>query len=163
MDRYAELCAEAAGQTDAVIAYEFMPFDVNVNSLDAALQVVEGAGAANGGLVIDTWHMSKLGIAPDDLRRIPLPYLGWIELSDGRFENMEDPIDEVVNHRDLPGEGEFDIQGYVDACRDHGYPGPWAVEVLSEELRNNPIEVIFKRAYESTAAYVTAGVGEGVR
>ena len=43
-----------------------MPFDVNVHDLDAALEVVGGAGAANGGIAIDTWHMSKLGIAPDD-------------------------------------------------------------------------------------------------
>ena len=57
----------------------------------------------------------------------------------------------------IAGEGEFDIQGYVDACRDHGYPGPWGVEVLSEELRNNPIEVIFKRAYDSTAAFAGGG------
>ena len=44
------------------------------------------------------------------------------------------------------------MRGYVEACRDHGYPGPWGVEVLSEELRNNPIDVIFRRAYEATAA-----------
>ena len=29
------------------------------------MEVVEGAGAKNGGVVIDTWHMSKLDIAPD--------------------------------------------------------------------------------------------------
>ena len=81
--------------------------------------------------------MSKLGIAPDDLRRIPLEYLSWIELSDGQFADMDDPIDEVINHRNLPGEGEFDIKGYVKVCQDHGYPGPWGVETLSEELRNN--------------------------
>jgi sugar phosphate isomerase/epimerase len=161
-EAYAELCADAAKRTDAKILYEFMPFDPNVDSLDKALQVVEGAGADNGGVVIDTWHMAKLGIAPDELRRIPVHYLGWIELSDGRLEWMEDRLDEVINHRNLPGEGEFDIQGYVDACRDHGYPGPWGVEVLSEELRNNPIEVIFKRAYDSTAAFVGGGVKGGV-
>ncbi len=65
---------------------------------------------------------------------------------------MDDPIDEIVNHRELPGEGEFDLRGYVEVCQDHGYPGPWGVEVLSEELRNNPIDVIFRRAYETTAA-----------
>jgi sugar phosphate isomerase/epimerase len=160
-ERYAELCADAVNHTDAKILYEFMPFDVNVDGLDKALQVVEGAGADNGGVVIDTWHMAKLGIAPDELRRIPVRYLGWIELSDGRNEWMEDRLDEVINHRNLPGEGEFDIQGYVDACRDHGYPGPWGVEVLSEELRNNPIDVIFKRAYNSTATFV-GGVKGGV-
>jgi sugar phosphate isomerase/epimerase len=131
-----------------------MPFDVNVNTLDAALQVVEGAGASNGGLVIDTWHMSKLDIAPDDLRRIPLEYLSWIELSDGQFEDMEDAIAEVTRFRALPGEGEFDIPGYVAVAQDMGYPGPWGVEVLSDELRSHPIEEIFDRSYETTMSQI---------
>ena len=151
-ERFGELCADAAQHTSAGILYEFMPFDVNVHSVDAALQVMEGAGADNAGVVIDTWHMSKLGIAPDDLRRIPLRYLTWIELSDGQKQNMDDLVDETVNHRRLPGEGEFDLRGYVEVARDMGYEGPWGVEVLSEELRNLPIEEIFKRAYESTVS-----------
>jgi sugar phosphate isomerase/epimerase len=157
-EKYAELCADAANHTDAKIAYEFMPFDVNVHSLDAALQVVEGAGAPNGGLVIDTWHMSKLDIKPDDLRRIPLEYLTWIELSDGQYEDMEDSIAEVTRFRALPGEGEFDIPGYIAVAQDMGYPGPWGVEVLADSLRNNPIEVIFDRSYESTASQFKAEV-----
>ena len=149
-ERFGDLCAEAAQHTDAKIVYELMPFDVNVNSLDTALQVVGGAGAENGGIAIDTWHMSKLGIEPDDLRRIPLEYLSWVELSDGRRDDMDDVVDETINHRALPGEGEFDVRGFVEVCRDHGYPGPWGVEVLSEELRNNPIDVIFRRAFDTT-------------
>jgi sugar phosphate isomerase/epimerase len=152
VERYGELCADAATRTSATIAYEFMPFDVNVRDLDSALALVEGAGAANGGLVIDTWHMAKLGIAPADLRRIPLEYLSWVELSDGMVESMPDLIDETVNHRRLPGEGEFDLRGYVNVARDMGYPGPWGVEVLSDELRNSTMEDIFRRAYETTAA-----------
>jgi sugar phosphate isomerase/epimerase len=157
-ERFAELCADAADHHAAKIVYELMPFDVNVHSLDAALDVVEGAGAANGGIAIDTWHMAKLGIAPDDLKRIPAEYLGWVELSDGRREDMDDLVDETVNHRRLPGEGEFDVPAYVEACREHGYRGPWGVEVLSEELRNLPMEEIFRRAYETTSAQFRAGV-----
>ena len=118
-----------------MVAYEFMPFDVNVDNLDAALAVVEGAGAKNGGLVIDTWHMSKLGIAPDDLKRIPLEYLTWVELSDGKLEWMEDHIEETTRFRKLPGEGEFDIRGYIRAAREMGYDDAWGIEVLSDELR----------------------------
>ena len=151
-ERFGELCDIAAERTDAKIVYEFMPFDTNVRSLDSALEVVGGAARSNGGIAIDTWHMSKLGIAPDDLRRIPLEYMSWIELSDGQVADMDDPIDEVINHRNLPGEGEFDIHGYIEACQDHGYTGPWGVETLSEELRNNTIDVIFRRAYDTTAA-----------
>ncbi len=157
-EAFAELCADAADHTAATVVYEFMPFDVNVNTLDAALELVQNAGAANGGLAIDTWHMSKLGIAPDDLRRISPEHLAWVELSDGQFENMEDPVDETVNHRRLPGEGEFDIPGYVAVASEIGYAGPWGVEVLSEELRSQPMEQAFQRAYETTAAQFRAGV-----
>jgi sugar phosphate isomerase/epimerase len=151
-EAFADLCQDAAAHTSAKVAYEFMPFDVNVNTLDAALQLASGAAQPNGGLAIDTWHMSKLGIGPKELERIPVEHLVWVELSDGRMEDMPDLIEETVNHRRLPGEGEFDIPGYVDACREAGYPGPWGVEVLSEELRKLPIEQEFKRAYETTAA-----------
>jgi sugar phosphate isomerase/epimerase len=157
-EEFAALCDDAADHTDATVVYEFMPFDVNVNTLDAALTLVTDAGRANGGLAIDTWHMSKLGIVPDELRRIPPRYLSWVELSDGQIQDMEDRIDEAINHRRLPGEGEFDIPGYVDVLRDVGYEGPWGVEVLSTELRSLPIEQEFERAYETTAAQFRAGV-----
>jgi len=157
-ERFAELCADAAEHHAATIAYEIMPFDPNVRTLDDVITVAAGAGAPNGGIAIDTWHMGKLGIAPEELRRIPLEHLAWIELSDGRREDMADPVDETINHRRLPGEGEFDVAAYVEVGRDMGYPGPWGVEVLSEELRNLPMEEIFKRAYETTSAQFRAGV-----
>jgi sugar phosphate isomerase/epimerase len=151
-EAYAELCADAAEHHDAKIVYEFMPPDVNVQTLETALAIVEGADAPNGGLAIDTWHMAKLGIEPDALRSVPAHHLGWVELSDGRWENMPDPVDETINHRELPGEGEFPILEYVAAVRDAGYAGPWGIEVLSEKLRNLPIEEIFDRAYETGSA-----------
>jgi sugar phosphate isomerase/epimerase len=156
-ERFAELCADAAQHTDALVAYEFMPFDVNVHTLEAALEVVGGAGAANGVIAVDTWHCGKLGIAPEDLRAIPRELLGWVELSDGQYANRPDPVDEVVNHRALPGEGEFDIRGYVRVCQEIGYGGPWGVEVLSEKLRELPIDAMFDRTYETTSAQFSAG------
>jgi sugar phosphate isomerase/epimerase len=155
-ERFAELCADAAEHHDARIVYEFMPPDVNVHDLDTALALVEGANAPNGSLAIDTWHMAKLGITPDALRTAPAQWLGWVELSDGQWEDMPDPIDETINHRELPGEGEFPIRAYVAAVRDAGYEGPWGVEVLSDKLRALPIEDIFDRAYLTTSAQLSA-------
>ena len=37
VESFAELCQDAANHTNAKVAYEFMPFDVNVNTLDTAL------------------------------------------------------------------------------------------------------------------------------
>jgi sugar phosphate isomerase/epimerase len=151
-EAYAELCADAAEHHDAKVVYEFMPPDVNVQDLDTALSIVEGADAPNGGLAIDTWHMSKLGIAPDELRSVPARHLGWVELSDGHYRDMDDPVDETINHRELPGDGEFPIREYVAAVRDAGYAEPWGVEVLSQKLRALPIDQIFDRAAETTRA-----------
>ena len=131
-----------------------MPFDVErARRSTPCSQVVEGAGAPNGGIVIDTWHMGKLGIEPDDLRRIPLEYLTWIELCDGQFENMEDPIDETITRfRALRARASSTSPATSRSPQDMGYPAPWGVEVLSDELRNIPIEEIFDRSYETTSA-----------
>ncbi|MGH2927936.1 MAG: sugar phosphate isomerase/epimerase family protein, partial [Solirubrobacteraceae bacterium] len=83
IEELAALCDLASDHTDAKIAYEFMPFDVNVRTLDTALALVDGADRANCGLAIDTWHMAKLGITPADVARIPKRHLAWVELSDG--------------------------------------------------------------------------------
>jgi sugar phosphate isomerase/epimerase len=152
VEAFGELCADAATHTDAAIAYEFMPYDAVVNTLDKALAVVEGADAPNGGLAFDTWHLGKLEIAPEELRRVPPRFVSWVELADGPYGIAEEWLDEVINRRKIPGEGEFPIREYVREFRALGYDGPWGVEILSEELRNLPIEQIFDRAYESTVA-----------
>jgi sugar phosphate isomerase/epimerase len=158
IEEYAALCDDAARHTAAKVAYEIIPFDPNVRTLEDGLRLVREADRPNGGLGIDTWHMGKLRIAPEELARLRVSDLAWVELSDGPVEFMDDPIDEVINHRQLPGEGEFDIPGYIEALSEAGYPGPWGVEVLSEELRNLPIEEEFDRAYETTVAQFRAGV-----
>jgi len=158
IEEYGALCDDAAQHTGAKVAYEIIPFDPNVRTLEDGLRLVREADRPNGGLGIDTWHMGKLRIAPEKLAQLRAGDLAWVELSDGPVEFMDDPIDEVINHRELPGEGEFDIPGYIEALSQAGYPGPWGVEVLSEELRNLPIEEEFDRAYETTVAQFRAGV-----
>jgi len=152
IEAYGELCADAATHTDAAIAYEFMPYDAVVNTLDTALAVVEGADAPNGGLAFDTWHLGKLEVEPADLRRVPPRFVSWVELSDGPYGIAEEWLDEVINRRRLPGDGDFPIHDYIRVFRELGYDGPWGVEVLSEELRNLPIDEMFDRAYAATAA-----------
>jgi sugar phosphate isomerase/epimerase len=152
VEAFGELCADAESHTDATITYEFMPYDYVVNTLDNAIAVVEGANASNGGLAIDTWHLGKLNVEPEELRRIPPRFISWVELCDGPFGIAEEWLDEVINRRQLPGEGAFPLREYIRVFRELGYEGPWGVEVLSEDLRNLPIEEIFDRAYATTMA-----------
>src|SRR5262249_46118192 len=154
VEAFGELCADAARYTDAKIVYEFMPYDVQVNDVETALQVVEGADAPNGALAFDTWHLGKLRLEPDELRRIPSRFIGWVELCDGPYEYAEDRLDEGINRRKLPGEGEVPVADYVAVFRELRYDGPGGVGVLSQGPRNLPIDEIFDRAYETTSAQV---------
>jgi sugar phosphate isomerase/epimerase len=159
-DRFAELCADAAERHPALLTYELMPFDVNAPMLDDALAVVEAA-PDNGGIALDTWHLGKLGLTPEDLRRIPPERLLYVELSDGQVENMPREVSETTMYRRLPGEGEFDIRGYIEVLRDLGYPGPWGVEVLSADLRALPMPEMFDRTYQTTMAQLLPAPARG--
>jgi len=150
IDAFGKLCAEAADRGTRV-GFELMPFAM-IQTLEDSLKLVEGAGASNGGICLDAWHIVKLKIPYDRLRRIPSQYITSVELNDGTFDCPWSLHEDTVNHRRLCGEGEFDIKGFIAAIRDAGYRGPWGIEVLSEELRKLPLERLVTRAFETTMA-----------
>jgi sugar phosphate isomerase/epimerase len=153
IDAFASLCADAANHGTRVV-FEFMPFAM-ISTLPDALAMVQGAAAKNGGLCIDLWHVSKLRIPFEELTRIPAKYIMAVELNDGTFEAPWSLHEDTINHRRLCGDGEFDVKGFITAVQKAGYKGPWAIEVLNEELRKKPLEELTTRAYKTTIAQFT--------
>jgi sugar phosphate isomerase/epimerase len=159
-DRFAELCQDAAQHHQATLTYELIPFDMTVHDLTALLTIVENA-PPNGGVALDFWHLGKLGITPEELRRIPRERLLYVELSDGQIENMADGSMETTMYRRLPGEGEFDVRGYVRVLQELGYPGPWGVEVLSVDLRALPLPEMYDRTYQTSLSQFLPAPAQG--
>jgi sugar phosphate isomerase/epimerase len=149
IDSFATLCADAAANTAAKIGYEMMPFSI-IDSLPAALELVQGAGAKNGGIFFDLWHIVKIGIPFDDVASFPKHYWAGVELNDGYIKSMANVHEETTQYRKLCGEGQFDVKGFVARLRNAGWPGPWGIEVLSGELRRRPIEEVAERAFRTT-------------
>ena len=146
IESFASLCKEAADHGTKV-GFELMPF-ANVDTLDDALILVHGANASNGGIILDLWHVVKLGIAYADLQRIAPRFLTSVELNDGYRANLPCGLrDETIHHRQFCGQGEFDVRGFVDAIRAMGYVGPWGVEVLCEAVRDWPLENLAAQAF----------------
>ena len=147
-EAFAALCAEAA-ERGTRIGFELMPFAM-IDTLKDSLAMVEGAGATNGGIVFDLWHLVKLGIPYEEVSRVPAEYIVGVELNDGTFEAPWSLHEDTINHRRLCGEGEFDIGGFIDSVRLAGYEGPWGIEVLSEDLRQKPLEELTTRSFNTT-------------
>ena len=150
IDAFAGLCAEAA-ERGTKIGFELMPFAM-IRTLEESLELVEGARADNGGICLDNWHIVKLKIPFDRVRKIPLQYITSVELNDGTFECPWSLHEDTVNHRRFCGEGEFDITGFIQAVQGTGYAGPWGIEVLSEELRKWPLDRLTTEAFRTTMA-----------
>jgi len=157
IEEFAKLCREAAARGTRIL-FELMPF-ANVDTLEGALEMVRGAGAANGGIILDTWHVAKLGIAYEKVARIPREYLLGVELNDGTYKAPWSLHEDTINHRRLCGEGEFDVRGFIAAAERAGYRGPYGIEVLNAEMRSWPLEKLATRAYETTMAQFRDGKG----
>jgi sugar phosphate isomerase/epimerase len=150
IDAFAALCAEAA-EHGTKVGFELMPFAM-IRTLKESLEMVEGAGAKNGGIAFDLWHIIKLKIPYEEVARVPLQYLLSVELNDGTFEAPWSLHEDTVNHRRLCGEGEFDIKSFIACVQKAGYTGPYGIEVLSQELRQNPLEELTTRSFNTTLA-----------
>jgi sugar phosphate isomerase/epimerase len=157
IESFSALCAEAANYGTNII-FELI-VDAMIRTLPETLEMVEGAGAKNGGIMIDLWHVVKLGIPYEEVARIPARYLLGVELNDGTLECPWSLHEDTVNHRRLCGEGEFDVKGFVDCLLKAGYRGPWGIEVLSQDLRKKPLEEAATRAFNTTIAQFPSGEG----
>jgi sugar phosphate isomerase/epimerase len=148
IEAFAALCSDAANHGTR-IGFELMPFSM-IDSLQDSLAMVRGSGANNGGIVLDLWHIVKLGIPYEEVGRIPTECIVSVELNDGTFQAPWDLHEDTVNHRRLCGEGEFDIKGFIAAVQNAGYRGPWGIEVLSAELRQWTLENLTSRSFTTT-------------
>lgn len=148
IDAFGALCQDAA-RFGATIGFEFMA-SAMIHRLEDCLAMVEGAAAPNGGLIVDIAHTTALGISNAAVARIPARYLISVELNDNLLPSTPgyDP-----SARLYCGEGEFDLAGFIAACRIAGYDGPWAVEVFNRKrLAGWSLAELDATAYRTTQA-----------
>ncbi len=152
IERFAQLCHEAE-QYGTQIGFEMMPFSI-ISSLEDALALAKGADAPNGGIFFDLWHMVKLAIPYDAVAAFPAKYRTGMEINDGfsREHSMPDMVEETTQHRQLCGEGEFDIKRFVAKIRAVGWTGPWGIEILNKKLREEDIHTLAPKVYRTTLA-----------
>jgi sugar phosphate isomerase/epimerase len=150
IESFAAVCADAADYGTNIL-FELI-IDGMIKTLPETLEMVKGADALNGGIMIDLWHIVKLKIPYQDVARIPSRYLLGIELNDGTLECPWSLHEDTVNHRRFCSEGEFDVKGFVDCMLKAGYSGPWGIEILSKELRKKSLEEAATHAFRTTIA-----------
>ena len=144
IDAFASLCKEAA-EYGTRVAFEPMAVSM-VHTLEESLEMVRSSGATNAGIVLDIWHMVNLNIPYAEISRFPAQFLLGAEVNDAVFSREGKP---EVDRR-FCGEGEFDIQGFIQAVQQTGYSGPWGIELFSRQLMDDTLESMTTRAFRTT-------------
>jgi sugar phosphate isomerase/epimerase len=99
---------------------EFMPW-TKVPDLATASAIVEGAGEANGGLLVDALHLDRSTTTLDEVAALPRARVNYVQFCDGPA--VYDPSDEGMIHiaraaRLFPGEGGIDLVGLARVIPD---------------------------------------------
>jgi sugar phosphate isomerase/epimerase len=136
-------------------ALEYVAF-ATIADLASAWNVVALAGRPNGGLLVDLWHHRRSLSSDDSLRAIPADRIHSVQLSDGTATPVGTLLHDV-HHRRLPGDGEFDVAGFVRTLVDHGVTCPIGVEVFQPERLRRGLPEALAALHESLAAVVRAG------
>jgi sugar phosphate isomerase/epimerase len=147
---FRSLCRDAAN-AGTLVGFELMPFAM-ISTLEDTMTMLNGADAANGGVILDLWHIVKLGIAYERAASIPERFLIGVELNDGYLKSEFSLVTETTQHRLMCGQGEFDVTGFVRAMRKSAYQGAYGIEVLNAALRKRPLAELAELAYRTTRA-----------
>jgi sugar phosphate isomerase/epimerase len=151
-EEFHTLCEEAA-QVGAYVSLEVLP-GANIGNLAVGRRFLELARAPNGGLLIDIWHMTRAGVPFTEIASLPLDYIKHVELNDAAAEQIGNIFEDTMNNRLLPGQGSFDIPGFLRAVESTGYAGPYGVEIFSNAFRQMEPEEASRRSFEATMSQI---------
>lgn len=134
-----QVLARLAKAVGTRFTLEPIPFS-NIPDLDTALAIIGSSAGQGGGLMLDSWHVTRGGMSLVQIAALPPGTIGGAELDDGTLHTVGSPIEDTLDRRRLCGEGEFDLPGFIAAVRATGYDGPWGVEIISAEQRQRSLQ-----------------------
>lgn len=126
--------ADAAAAAGVRPHLEIVPTS-KVPDLPTATALLDAVGRDNLGLLLDTLHLFRGGCAPEDLGAVPSERIFSIQVCDAPLRPVtDDYMEEIIHFRELPGDGELDLTGYVRAVLAKGDLPPLGPEVFSDRL-----------------------------
>lgn len=123
-------------------------------TLQQGLEVIQRVGKKNVGMVIDFWHLYAAGSSPEEVAQMDKELIYGVHFCDGRLPKSGEPWDQMVLRNYMPGEGDIDIQAYVDAVKATGYDGMWSAELFSPDRWEYDLYDIAIQCRENMEKYI---------
>lgn len=129
--------AERAGARDLRIGYEALAWGRHVKHWQQVWDIVRSADHPNLGVLLDSFHTLSLRDDPAGIAQIPGDKIFFVQMADAPILQM-DVLEWSRHFRCFPGQGDFDLAGFLAPILRSGYRGPLSLEIFNDGFRAAP-------------------------
>ena len=151
IDRAAEdfrALGERAAQRGIRIGYEALAWGKHVSDHRDAWEIVRRADHPNVGLILDSFHTLARKIDVASIGSIPGDKIFFVQLADAPLIDM-DLFYWSRHFRNMPGQGDLDVVGFMRAVATTGYRGVLSLEIFNDQFRGGSPRSISLDAHRS--------------
>ena len=130
------------------VGYEALAWGKHINDHRDAWEIVRRADHSNVGLILDSFHTLSRKIDPANIRSIPGDKIFFVQLADAPLIEM-DLLYWSRHFRNMPGEGDLNVQGFMQAVMATGYSGPISLEIFNDQFRGGSSKLVAVDGYRS--------------
>jgi len=116
------------------LGFEALAWGRHVADHRDAWEIVRRANCPSVGLILDSFHTLARRIDPDSIRSIPGDRIFFVQLADAPLIGM-DLLYWSRHFRNMPGQGDLDVTGFMRAVAATGYDGALSLEVFNDQFR----------------------------
>ncbi|MGG5870795.1 3-dehydroshikimate dehydratase QuiC [Pseudomonas peli] len=131
------LLGERAGARNLRIGYEALAWGLHVNTWQQVWNIVRQADHPALGVLLDSFHTLSLKGDPRAIAEIPGDKIFFVQMADAPILAM-DVLEWSRHFRCFPGQGEFDLAGFLAPILKSGYSGPLSLEIFNDGFRAAP-------------------------
>ncbi len=126
--------ADRAADRGLLIAFEALAWGRCISTWEDSWKPVELADHPALGLCLDSFHVLSRDGDPAGFAAITPGKIFFLQLADAPHLQM-DVLQWSRHHRLFPGQGAFDLPGFLTHVLDAGYAGPLSLEVFNDVFR----------------------------
>ncbi|WP_181439665.1 sugar phosphate isomerase/epimerase and 4-hydroxyphenylpyruvate domain-containing protein [Curtobacterium sp. MCBD17_028] len=143
--------AELAERNGVTVAYEALAWGRNVSTYDHAWRIVREVDHPALGICLDSFHILARGTDLGTIAEIPGERIMSCQVADAPVLDM-DVLRWSRHHRLFPGEGDWDLAGFLSHVLDTGFAGTLSLEVFNDVYRQTDPTVTARAARRSLRA-----------
>jgi 4-hydroxyphenylpyruvate dioxygenase len=128
--------ADRAARHGIRIGYEALAWGAHIKTYGDVWRLVRMADHSHLGVLLDSFHTLALGDDPAGIAAIPADKIFFVQVADAPWLKM-DPLTWSRHFRCFPGQGDFDVAGFVQQALTAGYTGPLSLEIFNDEFRGS--------------------------